>query len=88
MLRIRKRTTTKYEETNNVSHRNVAGLGSTTFSENNREIWVQLGEEARNTNLTILEIVKELNNEMARLREDNVRLTMEQERIMKSLFDK
>lgn len=66
----------------------MAGLGSTTFSENNREIWVQLGEEARNTNLTILEIVKELNNEMARLREDNVRLTMEQERIMKSLFDK
>jgi len=38
--------------------------------------------------LTILETVQELKNEMAWLREDNVTLTMEQERIIKSLFDK
>ena len=51
-------------------------------------MWVQLGEETRSTNLAILETVQELKNEMARLREDNARLTMEQERILKSLSDK
>lgn len=56
--------------------------------ENNPELWVQLGEEAKNTNEVILETVQELKNEMARLREDNARLTMEQERILKSLFDR
>jgi len=35
-----------------------------------------------------LETVQELKNEMARLQEDNARLTMEQERILKSLSDK
>eukprot|EP00253_Pinus_taeda_P028245 PITA_28245 len=54
----------------------------------NPELWVKLGEEARTTNQVILETVQELKNEMARLREDNARLTMEQERILKSLSDK
>lgn len=49
---------------------------------------MQLGEEARITNQAILETVQELKNEMARLREDNARLTMEQERILKILFDR
>eukprot|EP00253_Pinus_taeda_P017334 PITA_17334 len=56
--------------------------------ENNPELWVQLGEEAKVTNQAILEMVQELKNEMARLWEDNARLTMEQERILKSLSDK
>jgi len=72
----------------NVSHRFVVGQGPTTSLENNPELWVQLGEEACNTNLAILETIKELKNEMAQLREDNARLTMEQERIIKSLSDK
>eukprot|EP00253_Pinus_taeda_P026738 PITA_26738 len=59
-----------------------------TGAENNLELWVQLGEEARITNQSILERVQELKNEMARLREDNARLTMEQERILKSLSDR
>lgn len=45
-----------------VSHRIVTGLGPTTCPKTNPEIWVQLGEEACNTNLTILEIVQELKN--------------------------
>eukprot|EP00253_Pinus_taeda_P021744 PITA_21744 len=53
--------------------------------ENNPELRVQLGEEARVTNQAILETVQELKNEMERLQEDNARLTMEQERILKSL---
>lgn len=32
--------------------------------------------------------MQELKNEMAQLREDNARLTMEQERILKCLYDK
>jgi len=56
--------------------------------EGNPELWVQLGEEARVTNQAILETVQELKNEMARLREDNARLTMEQERILKSLSER
>lgn len=72
----------------NVPHKNVASLGLATFPENNTEIWVQLGEEAHNTNLTILKTIQELKNEMARLWEDNARPTMEQEKIMKSLSDK
>eukprot|EP00253_Pinus_taeda_P012641 PITA_12641 len=56
--------------------------------EGNPELWVQLGEEARITNQAILETVQELKNEMARLREDNARLTMEQERILKSLSER
>lgn len=38
--------------------------------------------------MTILETIQELKNEMACLREDNARLTMEQERILKILSDK
>lgn len=68
-----------------VSHRFVVGQGP---AENNPELWVHLGEEARNTNLAILETVQGLKNEMAQLREDNARLTMEHERIIKSLSDK
>ena len=71
-----------------VSHKFVVGYGPATGPKNNPELWVQLGEEARNTNLAILEIVQELKNEIARLREDNTRITMEEERILKSLSDK
>eukprot|EP00253_Pinus_taeda_P012142 PITA_12142 len=67
--------------------RPVMGQGA-PGAENNPELWVQLGEEARVTNQAILETVQELKNEMARLREDNARLTMEQERILKSLSDR
>eukprot|EP00253_Pinus_taeda_P018663 PITA_18663 len=71
----------------NTTRRPVMGQGI-PGPENNPELWVQLGEEARVTNQAILEIVQELKNEMARLREDNARLTMEQERILKSLSDR
>jgi len=67
----------RMRRTNSVPHWIVTGSGPATGLETNPEIWVQLGEEACNTNLTILEIVQELKNEMARLREDNARLTME-----------
>eukprot|EP00253_Pinus_taeda_P011485 PITA_11485 len=73
--------------TDNIPRRPAMGQG-VPGSENNPELWVQLGEEARVTNQAILETVQELKNEMARLREDNARLTMEQERILKSLSDK
>jgi len=71
----------------NTTRRPVMGQGA-PGPENNPELWVQLGEEARVTNQAILETVQELKNEMARLREDNARLTMEQERILKSLSDR
>eukprot|EP00253_Pinus_taeda_P030851 PITA_30851 len=71
----------------NIPQRPAMGQGL-PGPENNPELWVQLGEEARVTNQAILETVQELKNEMARLREDNARLTMEQERILKSLSDK
>ena len=54
----------------------------------NEGVWVQLGAETRSTNQAILQTVQELKGEMARLREDNARLTVEQERILKSLSDK
>eukprot|EP00253_Pinus_taeda_P011976 PITA_11976 len=69
------------------TQRPVAGPGVPGF-ENNPKLWVQLGEETRTTNQAILETVQELKNEMARLREDNARLTMEQERILKSLSER
>eukprot|EP00253_Pinus_taeda_P016846 PITA_16846 len=69
------------------TQRPVAGPGVPGF-ENNPELWVQLGGETRTTNQAILETVQELKNEMARLREDNARLTMEQERILKSLSER
>eukprot|EP00253_Pinus_taeda_P022853 PITA_22853 len=71
----------------NTLRRLVMGQG-VPGTENNPELWIQLGEEARITNQAILETVQELKNEMARLREDNARLTMEQERILKSLSDR
>eukprot|EP00253_Pinus_taeda_P013893 PITA_13893 len=71
----------------NTTRRPVMGQGA-PGPENNLELWVQLGEEAIVTNQAILETVQELKNEMARLREDNARLTMEQERILKSLSDR
>lgn len=74
--------------TNTASHKFGAGEGSAAGSGNYPDLWVQLGEETRNTNMAILETIQELKNEMARLREDKARLTMEQERILKSLFDK
>lgn len=69
-------------------HRTIADQEPATNPRSNPELWVQLGEETRSTNLAILETVQELKNEMARLREDNARLTMEQERILKSLSEK
>ena len=54
----------------------------------NPELCVQLGEETRSTNVAILETVQELKNEMKRLREDDARLTVEHERILKSLSDR
>eukprot|EP00253_Pinus_taeda_P001671 PITA_01671 len=71
----------------NTTRRLVMGQGI-LGPENNPELWVQLGEEARVTNQAILETVQELKNGMARLREDNARITMEQERILKSLSDR
>ena len=68
--------------------RPAANMGPATNFGDNAELLVQLGEETRSTNLTILETVQELKNEMARLRKDNARLTMEQKRILKSLSDK
>ena len=62
--------------------------GADSIPRENPELWVQLGAETRSTNLAILQTVQELKSEMARLREDNARLTMEQERILKSLSDK
>lgn len=58
--------------------------GSGSAPRENLELWVQLDKETRSTNLAILETVQELKNEMARLREDNACLTVEQERILKS----
>ena len=52
-------------------HRPAANWGPATNFGDNPELWVQLGEETRITNLAILETVQELKNEMARLREDN-----------------
>jgi len=54
----------------------------------NPEIWVQLGAEGRNADSTLMRTVQELKDEMARLRADNARLNIEQERILKSLSDK
>eukprot|EP00253_Pinus_taeda_P013044 PITA_13044 len=62
--------------------------GADSIPRENLELWVQLGAETRSTNLAILETVQELKREMARLREDNTRLTVEQERILKILSDR
>ena len=68
-----------------VPHRSMAGQEPAVNPRDNPKLWVQLGEETRSTNLAILETVQELKNEMARLREDNARLTVEEERILKIL---
>eukprot|EP00253_Pinus_taeda_P013110 PITA_13110 len=62
--------------------------GAGSIPQENPELWIQLGAETRSTNLAILQTIQELKSEMARLREDNARLTVEQERILKSLSDK
>ena len=49
------------------SRRFVTGQGPATSPEPNPELWVQLREEAHNTNMAILDTVQELKNEMARL---------------------
>lgn len=51
--------------TDSTSHKFVVGQGPATGPERRPELWLQLGEEARNTNLAILETVQELKNEMA-----------------------
>eukprot|EP00253_Pinus_taeda_P009062 PITA_09062 len=79
--------TCRMRRADNTNQRPVVGQGI-SGPEHNPELWVQLGEEARSTNQAILETVQELKNEMARLREDNARLTMEQERILKSLSER
>lgn len=76
------------QRASSVPHRSIAGQGPTINPGDNPELWVQLGEETHSTNLAILEKVQELKNEMARLREDNARLTVEQERILKILSDR
>ena len=62
--------------------------GTGSIPADNAGMWVQLGAETHSTNQAILQTVQELKGEMARLREDNARLTMEQERILKSLSEK
>eukprot|EP00253_Pinus_taeda_P019525 PITA_19525 len=62
--------------------------GAGSVPQENPELWIQLGAETRSTNLAILQTVQELKSEMARLREDNARLTEEQERILRSLSNK
>eukprot|EP00253_Pinus_taeda_P029692 PITA_29692 len=62
--------------------------GADSIPRENPELWVHLGAETHSTNLAILETVQELKREMERLREDNARLTVEQERILKSLSDR
>lgn len=59
------------------SHRFLVGQGPVAGPGGSPELWVQLCEEARNTNLAILETVQEMKNEMDRLREDNAKLAME-----------
>lgn len=51
--------------TDNTSRRYGMGQGPIPGPESNTELWVQHGEEARNTNQAILEMVQELKNEMA-----------------------
>ena len=46
-------------------HRSIAGQEPTENPRDNPELWVQLGEETRSTNLAILETVQELKNEIA-----------------------
>lgn len=58
----------------NALHVPMIEPGPASFPETNPEVWVQLGEEPRNTNVTILETMQDLKGEMARLREDNERL--------------
>ena len=59
--------------------------GADNVPRENPELWVQLGAKTRSTNLAILETVQELKREMARLREDNAQLTVEQERILNAV---
>lgn len=74
--------------TSSAPHGNLDRPDNVSHPQGNPEIWVQLGEEGRNTDLAILRTIQELKDEMACLREDNARLNMEQERILKSLSDK
>jgi len=74
--------------TRNPPLRSAIGTGATSFQEGNPKVWVQLGEEPRNTDIDIMVIVQDLKDEMARLRADNEILMQEQEKIMKSLFDR
>eukprot|EP00253_Pinus_taeda_P018941 PITA_18941 len=62
--------------------------GAGSVPQENPELWIQLGAETCSTNLAILQTVQELKSEMARLREDNAQLTVEQERILKTLSGK
>lgn len=57
----------RMRRTSSAPHGNMSRSDNVTHPQGNPEIWVQLGEEGRSTNLTILEIVQELKNEMARL---------------------
>jgi len=64
-LRLGKQKTTDMRRVGIEPHMFVAGQGPATSPGNNPKLWVQLGEETRNTNLAILETVQELKNEMA-----------------------
>jgi len=65
MLSIGEQKTDSMRRADSASRRFMVGQGPVTGLENNLELWVQLGEEARNTNLAIFETVQELKNEMA-----------------------
>ena len=67
---------------------NLDQLDNVRQAQGNLELWVQLGAEGSNTDSTLMRTVQELKDEMARLRADNARLNVEQERILKSLSDK
>lgn len=68
--------------------RTAIGIGLNTSIEGHPKMWVQLREEAWNVNTILYEIVQQLKDEMARLREDNERLMQEEENILKSLFER
>lgn len=74
--------------TRNLPPRSAMGRGPTSFQEGNPKVSVQLGEEPWDTDRDIMVTLQELKDDMARLRVDNERLMQEQEKIMKSLYDR
>lgn len=50
----------------------------TTYINANPDIWIQLGEESRQTNAVLVKTIKQLHAEMINLRTNNERLREEQ----------